>query len=148
MIYSVGVYGSEYIFTNRLVAELNHRKVDYIHFPSALDGKKTHGVYIPSVKLAVIADNAVGISGAKKYVDTSGFIDIVNNERLKCKLEFLWKEREVLLWNSADEFKMASDEHFALEKLYTAAMDFEKTAKLSSAVIKEIKEFFSDKSKA
>ncbi len=142
VICAVGVYGSEYVFTQHLVAALNHKKADYIHFPSALDGKKTYGVYLPDIKTAVIADNAAGASGAK-IVDTSRFLDITNNERLKCKLEFLWKEREVFLWNSADEFRMASDEHFALEKLYTAAMDFEKAKQLSDEVAAEIKEIFS-----
>ena len=98
------------------------------------------------IKTSIIADNLIGVSGTK-IIDTSEFLDIANNERLKCKLEFLWKEREVFLWNSADEFKMASDEHFALEKLYTAAMNFEYTKKLCNEVISEIEEIFSIKAK-
>ena len=45
-----------------------------------------------------------------------------------------------MLWCATDEFKKASDAHFELEKIYTAAMNFKKNKKLFEKVRSEITE--------
>ena len=45
-----------------------------------------------------------------------------------------------MLWNAADEFQKASDAHFELERIYSAAMDFSKNDLIAEEIINEIQE--------
>ena len=125
-VYSVvGVYGSEYIFMSRLRRALENVGCGFTHLPSVLDGSKTYGIFIPSIKRAIIADRFPALAD-DSVIDTSRFLDQKRLSEQKECLEFLWREREAMLWAAADQFKRASDEHFKLEKIYSRAMDFSK----------------------
>ena len=134
----VGVYGSEYIFMSRLVEALNYSGVVFTLFPDALDGRKTHAVYIPSIGLGVTTARPISLSN-ERVIDTSLFL----NQRLlsteKDRLEYLWQERESMLWSSTEQFKRASDEHFKLEKIYSSAMDFSKNDELYLKCVADIR---------
>ena len=133
----VGIYGSEYIFSAHLKEILDAKNINYVHFPSSLDGEKSYGFYIPSTNTTILCDSA-RTADDTEIVDTAKYLKLPFSEKTRCMLEFLWKEREVMLWNSADEFKKASDEHFSLEKIYTAAMNFDKLTAVTDRIYEKI----------
>ena len=47
-----------------------------------------------------------------------------------------------MLWCATDEFKKAADAHFEMEKIYIAAMDFEKNEKIFKSLCREIDKIF------
>ena len=134
----VGVYGSEYVFMSRLIVRLNQLRVNYTLFPDALDGDKAYAVLIPSAGLAVTTARSCGIDD-EHAIDTSRFLDQRGLKDERSHLEFLWQERESLLWSAADQFKKASYEHFELEKIYSTAMDFSKNEELYRRCVTDIK---------
>ncbi len=138
-IYSaVGVYGSEYIFTSKLLRALECTGEDYTVFPSALDGDKIYALFIPSKGVAFVAERLSTVPD-ERVIDTSRFLDQKRLSQEKERLEFLWREREAFLWSSTDQFKKASDEHFKLEKIYTSAMDFSKNDEEYALCVSDIK---------
>ena len=138
-VYSVvGVYGSEYVFMAHLLRAVEYTRQDYSLFPSVLDEKKIYAIYIPSTGVGVVAERLSYVPD-DHVIDTSRFLDQNKLSEEKTRLEFLWREREAMLWSSADQFKKASDEHFKLEKIYTAAMDFSKIDGVYAECVTEIK---------
>ena len=138
-VYSVvGVYGSEYVFMARVVDELRCIGANYTLFPSALDGTKADAIFLPSCGLAFTTERSAKFSD-EKIIDTSAFLDPKRLSEKKDRLEFLWRERESMLWSSAEEFKKASEEHFKLERIYSAAMDFSKNDEAYDICVSEIK---------
>ncbi len=138
-VYSVvGVYGSEYIFMSEVLNALNYTGEDYTLFPSALDGNKVYALFIPSIGIALTAEK-LSYASDDFVIDTTRFLDQKRLSQEKGRLEFLWREREAMLWSSAEQFKKASDEHFKLEKIYTAAMDFSKNDEAYDRCMTEIK---------
>ncbi len=120
----VGVYGSEYIFMKNLKNTLDSQGIGYLLFPAPLDSNKIDGIYVSSLNRLILTESSCTLA-RDTVVDTSKFIDSKALKSNRERLEFLWHEREAMLWGSVDEFKKASDEHFKIEKIYTAAMDFE-----------------------
>ena len=138
-VYSVvGVYGSEYVFMARVVDELRCIGANYTLFPSALDGTKADAVFIPSCGLAFTTERSSRFTD-DKIIDTAAFLDQRRLSEKRDRLEFLWREREAMLWSSAEEFKKASEEHFKLERIYSAAMDFSKNDEAYGVCVSEIK---------
>ena len=137
--YSIsGMYGSEYLFMRRLTETLDLIGTNYTLFPSALDGNDTDAVFIPMLDLAVVTEGFCGIS-REDTIDTSAFIDQDKLAGEKSFLESLWSEREEMLWGAADQFRSACDAHLALERIYTAAMDFSKNDDVYLRCLSDIK---------
>ena len=72
-------------------------------------------------------------------IDTSQSLNQDVLSKLCERLEFLYREREAMLWMSVDEFRKASDAHFKLEKIYSSAMDFSKNDEAYHVCVSEIK---------
>ncbi len=123
--YVPGVYGSEYIFMDNLYEELNRRGIEFTVYPSALFKHKIDTIFIPSTNTAIMLGKPT-LNDKNILIDSAKYIDQNKLSYYKYRLEYLWHEREVMLWGAIDEFKKASDEHFSLERLYTASMDFDK----------------------
>ena len=119
----VGLYGSEYVFMEHLFSELKREKADMIVCPSPLDEEKIEGMYIVSSSVAIVAEKESAFCSGE-VIDTAQFLDHTSLLSERNNLEFFRREREVWLWNAAEQFKMASDAHFELEDIYTAAMNF------------------------
>ena len=126
----VGIYGSEYLFMEKLIKEANLRFLDYTLSPSPLDTNLIDMLFFEDDEVCVSTGNK-NISGNASVVDTSKFIDVKRFESVRGKLETLYKEKE---------FKKASDAHMEAEKIYTASMNFKKNKKLLDKVCEEIKE--------
>ena len=138
-IYSVvGVYGSEYIFMCEISEALEKSGVDYTLFPSALDGTKPDAIFIPSIGVAFTTERSAHFPD-DHVIDTSQYLNQDVLSKLRERLEFLYREREAMLWMSVDEFRKASDAHFKLEKIYSSAMDFSKNDEAYHVCVSEIK---------
>lgn len=120
----VGIYGSEYIYMSDLKGTLDNAGISYTLFPSALSRDKYDAILLNSNSEAYVVGNIP--SHQNDIIDTSRFLDQKDLNAEKTRLELAWREREIMLWNGAEEFKKASDAHFELEKYYTSAMDFSK----------------------
>jgi len=136
-VYVVGAYGSEYKFMAEIKRELDCRNIDYVLCPSPLEKDAIDAIYLPSSKKAIITDYGGALSG-EEVIDTSRLLDGRGLTENRGRLESLWHEREVMLWSAADEFARASDHHFALEKIYSTAMDFAEIDKLFDETVKRI----------
>ncbi|MBO5946406.1 MAG: hypothetical protein J6Q69_07355 [Clostridia bacterium] len=132
----VGVYGSEYILTNRISDLLRLKGIAHIYAPSALDPKNTYALYINEIDTLYICGELEG-EIAEETIDSSVFVKEALNKN-KTRLEFLAREKESFLWAASDEFKKASDAHFKLEKIYSAAMNFDKHEKIASEISSRI----------
>ena len=138
--YAVGIYGSEYLFMKHLKKITDAGRLLYTDFPTPLDENKTEAIYFPKSEFAICTENKKTLD-TELVIDTSRFIDIHLLSKRRDALEFLWRERELMLWNATDEFKKASDAHFELEKIYTSSMNFEKIDEINQEYVKEIREF-------
>lgn len=132
----VGIYGSEYIFMSHIQAILDINDIKYTLSPSPLSEKAIDAITVNDGTVYTVDR----ISGANSIVDTSKFFDQKALSTEKSRLEFLWRERESMLWAASDEFKKASDAHFELEKIYSRAMDFDMLDKMLSRVKNEVAE--------
>lgn len=136
--YSVkGSFGSENLFMCSLKSYLDMKKIGYTLYPSPLSDKLIDGIYISSCDTF--------ITTAFKYenaVETDRFI---SKERLYASIEFIQfceEEKQKLLSSSKAEFEKASEEHFALEKIYSSSINFEAQKALIEGIVREIKEIF------
>lgn len=136
--YTPGVYGSEYIFMDKLYNELKKLDIECIVYPSAMFKNKIDTIFIPSNSTAIMSGRPV-TNEESIIIDTAKFIEQKKLSTQKYRLEYLWHEREVMLWGAIDEFKKASDEHFFLESIYTNAMNFEKEGERVRETIEKIK---------
>ncbi|MBQ8690158.1 MAG: hypothetical protein IJ515_07350 [Clostridia bacterium] len=138
----IGIYGSEYVFMNHLFASLKGKGADMIVCPSPLDANKIEGIYIYSAKTAVVAEKESAFSSGI-VIDTAQFLNGYSLSNERNNLEFFRREREIWLWNAAEQFKIASDVHFELEDIYTAAMNFKAIDEIFESVASEIKKTLS-----
>ncbi len=139
--YVPGVYGAEYVFMDKLKEILAKKEIEFTSYPSPLFKGRIDAIFIPSTQVSILSgkpsDNSL-----YEIIDSSKFLDQGKLSHYKSRLEYLWHEREVMLWGAADEFKKASDEHFSLEKIYTAAMNFENEDIMLQRTIQKIKKIW------
>ncbi len=135
----VGIYGVEYPLMKNALEKAKEKRLNVTVFPSPLDKRKTDALFFDSLRTLIGVGNK-NYTKKAKIIDTSRYINAQKLNRNKNTLEALYKEREAMLWCATDEFKKASDAHFELEKIYTAAMNFKKNKKLFEKVRSEINE--------
>lgn len=132
-----GVYGSEYIFMENLLNEARRRDTDIIRFPSPFSDGLTEAIYF-KVSDTVVSTN----TDYPNVIDSSRFLDMRIINETEEKLNFYFNSREQLLARAKNEFSLASDAHFALERIYTEAMDFSKIDILTESLIGNISKIF------
>ena len=135
----VGVYGSEYLFMDKILEFGERYSENIIISPSPLDQSKIDSVYFEKEKTYVYVGKKV-FKENTVTVDTSRYVDVKKLDLNRNKIETLYKEREAMLWCATDEFNNAAIAHEALEKIYTAAMNFKKCDKVINKVCEEIEE--------
>jgi hypothetical protein len=136
--YVVGVYGSERVFYKHILDLLNKRGMSYERHPFVLKHEDTSGIIIRCADTAFINLNGTP-NDDNSIIDTSRYLDQAELAKEKNRLEFLWREREIMLWNSVSEFKAAANYHFELEKIYTATMNFTKIDKIKDKLLAGVK---------
>lgn len=132
-----GSFGSEYIFIQRLLQEAKRRGTPYIRYPSPYSDKLTDAIYL------IESDTFIStVSDYENITDTSAFLDEdilkINKERLV----YYSKQMDELLLRSQKEFALASDTHFALEAIYSPAMNFKEIDILTDKLINKISYYF------
>ena len=138
----VGIYGSEYLFINKLKLLAEKENLMHILAPSPLSPDLYDAIFFPEEKIAVICGNRAP-DAKSTVIDTAKLLDQKNISEKRNKLEFLWKEHETMLWSAADAFRRASDAHFELEKIYVESMDFSYNDTVFEKIRDEILEIFS-----
>ena len=134
--YSVkGEFGSEYLFMRRLFALAERENDIEILFPSPLSENKPEGISLSS--LLVFTKLGVG-----KEIDSSLYFDKGALSKRRPILESLESAKEKLLESAKEEFSLASEAHFMLEKIYSSEMDFKNNDFLLEKTCREIKEIF------
>lgn len=136
--YVVGVYGTERLFYKCILSELSKRGISYERYPSVLNTDDSIGIMLTNTQVLFINLNGTPTEESK-IIDTSRFLNQTELTKEKNRLEFLWREREIMLWNSVSEFKNAANYHFELEKIYTATMNFAKIDKIKEKLLLNIK---------
>ena len=118
-VYVKGIYGSDNLFLKRLLELSRYRGLSFVRFPSPLSDKITEAIYYTDEDFVIIS----GESG-ETCIDTGKFLQKKAIEENKGILDFLAAGEEDVLRRSANEFSIVSGIHFALEKIYTQAMNF------------------------
>lgn len=135
--YTVGIYGSERVFYKLLAEQLEKKNISYERYPFVLKNDDNIGLVTTASQTLFVNLNGAP-TDESDIIDTSRFLDQTELAKEKNRLEFLWREREIMLWNSVSEFKAASNYHFELEKIYTASMNFSKTDKIKEKILSGI----------
>ena len=122
-------YASERFLTD-LCNTLKQREIELIRCPSPLDPKVIEGIFIPSIKSCfVIGERENTISCDAFFTDNA-----LSLERRKCAEEC----HRIALDDAERWFAIASELHFALEDIYTRAMDFDVINRLYEKKLGEI----------
>ena len=130
-----GEYGSEYSFMDSVLNEVKDLSTEYTRFPSPFSDKLTEAIYLPD------SDTLITVGGDyENTVNTSDFIDYSILNYNKEQLNYYANQREGALSRAKQEFSLASEAHFALEKIYSPCMNFDKIILLTDNLISDIKE--------
>jgi len=137
-IYSVsGEYGSEKIFMSIFEKELKNLNMSFMRIPSPLDEKAIEGIYFKERNLAIIgnckATPIYNSLSALKIKDKASFIEKINTLGL-CK--------SIYETEASEAFNEASKYHFDLEKIYTAAVNFEIINKYTERISDSLSKIF------
>lgn len=131
-----GSFGSEYIFLNNLLEEVVKRKISHTRFPSPFSDKLTEAIYLNDSDTLVTS-----LEIYEDTLDTSTFLDPARLNQNKEKFTYYRKLREELLSRAQNEFSLASQAHFELEKIYSSNMDFDVINQITEDILREIKEY-------
>ncbi len=135
-IYSlVGRYGTAEIMAQIILAKMKKTKTDIYIFPYCLDTSSTEAIYIPALKTCVIVNATSGTKIDCEEFLTTDFAD----EMTIGSYEIF----ENLLLRSQKCFALASESHFALEKIYSPLVDFSGVEEKSQEILMEIKNILS-----
>ena len=133
-----GKYGSEYLFMNRLLAFAKINELSYTRYPSPFSDNLTDGIYFSGNDTFV----AIGEDFERK-IDSFDFISdnlLTSNIGMQ---DCQYNDFKDYLDRSINEFKAASNTHFELEKIYTAAMNFDALNKIHEELTEKISELIS-----
>lgn len=134
-----GIYGSEYIFLRSLGEWLISKSIECTLSPSPMFNNSYDAILIPSLDTVFFAGQC-NTQCECEIIDSTQFFDTGEISKSKEKMEFLWREREIFLWGAVDEFKNAAEAHTNLERIYSAAMNFENNNAIFEKTVAEIKE--------
>ena len=96
---------------------MKSKSYEFIRCAFPLDEDETESIYIPNEKTMICID-PIGEVNAEEFLHISADAAMIIAE---------YEADELKYRNLAQkEFRLASDAHFALEKIYTPCMDFEK----------------------
>ena len=136
--YSVyGKFASQYIFMNQVVREAERKKTDYYIFPSPYSDNLIEAIYIVENNTFIMAD--------ADFDNRINAEDCLNNDIISKsyeKLSFFESTFQELLARAKTEFSNASESHFALEAIYTPAMNFDKLNQAANDLIADISSLF------
>ena len=129
----ITIGGDNSLFINLCAELLKENGVNFTVFPTAKDPKSLDGILLNE-------SNTLIISGEEGEINADDFYEIssLENERFKTAAE-IYNE---LLIESTRWFKIASEIHFELEKIYSSAMDFSQNEKVLSDITTKIDSIF------
>ena len=127
-----GEFGSKFIFMDKLRKILNLFSIPHLTFPSPFSDDETEAIYI------IGSDTLISnFTDSEKVIDTLQFLDSTKiYENIKT-LKYYEKIKNEMLELSREHFLYASDNHFRLEGIYTAAMDFSAFEDISRKITKD-----------
>ena len=114
------IVGTDYTstrFLTDLSQEFKRRSKKITVFPSPLDPTAIEAILIPDASTCFV------VGGNGKQIDTERFLkkDAIISEKIKCAKEC----HTLALQDSMRWFSVAAELHFALEEIYTRAMNFD-----------------------
>ena len=133
----IGRYGSEHIFLSNLMNYLSRTSIGYSVLHSPFSDDIIEGLYIHDSDTLYLAGG-----DGERIINTSRFLDDSNEVKQKPILEKYRSIYNDLLEMARRELETASDSHFKLEEIYTAAVDFETINRITESLINEIKFIF------
>lgn len=134
----VGIYGSEYIYMSELLWDFEAKNIPIITYPCVFDDRKIEYIFDTATGEAYMTANLCD-TDSDSVIDASKQLnsDVISENRTR--LEYLWQQREGYIWQAADELKKASENHFALEGIYSSSMDFDSLNGFIDELCKKIK---------
>lgn len=125
------------LFMRALKAEISETERGTIYFPSPLDPSDTEAIFIEESGVAV------SIAGEGEGIEASRFVkeNPTANEECRCAKRIY----DDALLEAQRYFSIASELHFGLEKIYSAAMDFEKNDAVCALIIEKIGNILEEK---
>ena len=124
-----GRSSAAYIFLDLCRHFLETQNANYIHFPSALDPRKTDAIYLVDSKIAIVRGEGCDINADSFLINSPADIERTRGAS-RVYAEML---EEAKRW-----FAVASDMHFRMEEIYGKAMNFETNNIILNEKIRQI----------
>jgi hypothetical protein len=125
---NINSFGAK-LFVQQLALKLMDSDTDLCLFPTPLQNDFYEAIYIKASKTAIIIEN-----NATPDIDTDALLDKEKLNAKKAELASYDQTKNLYLEKAKLKFALASEYHFSLESIYTAAMDFDKLGKISDAL--------------
>ena len=133
-IYTVEeLYGVGYMMMREIYNASLGRRCDVRVSYDPLCPDRINGLYYPSAKTAFVIGKTDGEShsiGVRRFIDTAAMRELRGELRRAVNL------RDSLIEGAVYSFASASSAHFAMEKIYSSAMDFDAKGKLEAEFCK------------
>ena len=131
---------SAYIFFDKLIDNIKKLNQNAVVSLSPISEKYINAVYIPAIDTSFVIgeiDNNI-----TKCINMHRFIDDSLISKIRSRYRFAVKCRESLWEGALDSLSYAGKFHFALEKIYVSAMDFEEINKKTDELMDKIHDRF------
>ncbi len=128
----VGRLGSDTFFMKEIENILLKEGFNFVRMPSAFDDDVTEGLYFSESGIAIVCS-----SGGEEICDSERFIKDIPLSSIE-KIKALQQCRSIYETSAKEELIKASEYHFALEKIYTAAVDFSIIDRYTEKIIEQI----------
>ncbi len=128
------LYGVEYLYLQVLLRGAMAKGMGIYYAPNPLAPDLAEEVYFADAGILVSANptHTGKVVGTRRFLDSAVF-----TQRGKL-LRFLGKATDILTEAALEEFDKMRGYHFALEQIYTAAMDFERKEAFTCSFIDEL----------
>lgn len=116
-----------YLLFDEILKLAGEKKLIAVYSPSPLSPKVLDGVCLPEAGLAfTLCEGRPKLAENEKIINMARFVDLQKLSDTRGRLRLSRKYRDVLVRSAFECLADARRAHFALEKIYIAAMDFAK----------------------
>lgn len=134
-----GCFGSEYLFLSHFAKAMSLSGSEHTVLHSPFSEDLIEGVYVHASDTLYLAN-----AESERIINTCRFLDdtvLKKNGALYTRFE----ECKTEMLNAAmNELKKASEAHFALESIYTKAVDFDTVSRIADSLLNEINYIFNE----
>ena len=131
-------YGAELLCLSILCEQLNARHAAYVRIPAVIDPFLTEAVILPKNSVAFFASAFAAKSSKELILNPRRFIDGEKFRSLRQRIRALAAIEEKEIQAAKKALAEAGERHFALEKIFCKAMDFQAKEAYTAQLIEDV----------